>query len=56
MLHGAHLVVPAPVIYKEMILVVVMPPSVPVALREAEVDDRVLTSALWALAADFLPL
>lgn len=37
MLHGAHLVVPAPMIDKEMILGVGTPPSVPVALREAKV-------------------
>lgn len=52
----AHLVVPAPVIDKEMVPGIGMLPSVPVALREAEVEGRVLTSALWTLVADFLPL
>lgn len=50
------MVVPAPVIDKEMAPGIGMLPSVPVALREAEVEGRVLTSALWALVADFLPL
>lgn len=50
------MVVPAPVIDKEMILGVGTPPSVPVVLRKAEVEGRVLTSVLWALVADFPPL
>lgn len=50
------MVVPAPVIDKEMVPGIGMLPSVPVALREAEVEGRVLTSALWTLVADFLPL
>lgn len=49
------MVAPAPVIDKEMVLGVGTLLSVPVALREAEVEGHVLTSALWALVADFLP-
>lgn len=41
---------------KEMVPGVGTLPSVPVALREAEVEGRVLTSALWTLVANFLPL